>query len=385
MFRFSHKKPLAGLAVVALATTASVLGTITDAQAAPTPSPAYVQVTGSPFSTGQTTYQATFNPAGTLIATANFGSVSVFSVAPGGALTPAPGSPLMSAQGANDVAFSPNGKFLAVASTFGQTVKIYSVAPSGALAEVPGSPFFAAAGSESVAFSPTGAFLAVGNDNIDSQGVAIYAVDATTGALTEVPGSPFTVSGGFDVPYSVAYSSTGLLATANLSDSVTLFTQNQTTGALTQAPGSPVLLDEPWSVAFDPSGQHLAVPSPDNGGNVSVFDVAPSGALTAVTGSPFAAGNGSVSGGYNATGTEYAVGLDNADSIAGYSVAADGSLAPLPGSPFATGAGSGPSSASFSPSGLIASGDQGGDGDHVAGRRPDRCPRSLRADVVLLR
>ena len=63
--------------------------------------PAFTPVAGSPFATGPSPYSAAFSPSGGLLATANYGgnTVSVFSVAPGGALTQVAGSPFVTGSG----------------------------------------------------------------------------------------------------------------------------------------------------------------------------------------------------------------------------------------------------------------------------------------------
>ena len=66
-------------------------------------------------------------------------------------------------------------------------------------------------------------------------------------------------------------------------------------GALTQVTGSPFATGrDPESVAFSPGGGLLATANVGDS-TVSVFSVGSGGALTAVTGSPFATGSGPVS------------------------------------------------------------------------------------------
>ncbi len=189
------------------------------------------QVSGSPFATGSAPVSVAFSPSGGLLATANAGdnTVSVFSVASDGALTPA-GSPVSSqGTGPASVAFSPGGALLAV-TNFGlggdqpsldNTVSVFSVASDGAITPVSGSPFTTGNGPGSVAFSPSGKVLATANTGamgvpgFTGNTVSVFSV-ASGGALTQVTGSPFTTG---NAPASVAFSPGGLLATANFSDS----------------------------------------------------------------------------------------------------------------------------------------------------------------------
>ena len=90
--------------------------------------------------------------------------------------------------------FSPNGKLLALANLggrpnqqFGGTISMFSVGPRGALTHVAGSPFVIGGkngDAQNVAFSPDGRFLAVG-DSYEGR-VLLYAVDAG-GVLSSSP------------------------------------------------------------------------------------------------------------------------------------------------------------------------------------------------------
>ena len=222
---------------------------------------ALTQVSGSPFGTGSAPISVAFSPSGRLLATANAGdnTVSVFSVASDGALTQVSGSPTAAGTGPSSVAFSPGGALLAV-TNFGlggdppsleNTVSVFSFASDGALTPVSGSPFTTGNGPGSVAFSPSGRLLATANTGaIGAPGftgntVSVFSV-ASGGALTQVSGSPFTTG---NVPIAVAFSPGGLLATANFNDdTVSLF-----------APGPPsASIASPASGAIYALGQQVA-------------------------------------------------------------------------------------------------------------------------------
>ena len=190
------------------------------------------RVAGSPFAGSVDAEAVAFSPSGALLATASGfgGTVSVFSVGPGGALTQVPGSPFTTGNALNllgssvaSVAFSPSGALLATAIDGGGTVSVFSVGRGGALTKLPGSPFTTGA-SPSVAFSPSGALLATANYGDDT--VSVFSV-GTGGALTQVAGSPFA-TGNDSGPASVVFSPSGaLLATANSNDgTVSVFSVN---------------------------------------------------------------------------------------------------------------------------------------------------------------
>ncbi len=173
------------------------------------------------------------------------------------------GSPFSTGSGSNPytVAFSPSGSLLAVANYVASgTVSVFSVdSATGALSQVAGSPFSAGADTMSVTFSPSGNLLAATNNDGSSSSVSMFSVDQTTGALTQVNGSPFPT--GTEAPYSVAFSPSGnLLATANYMGTVSVFSVSST-GILSQVSGSPFSVGSgvgPYSVAFSPSGNLLA-------------------------------------------------------------------------------------------------------------------------------
>ncbi len=132
-----------------------------------------------------------FSGSGGLLATANYSgnSVSVFSVAADGALTPVTGSPFTTGSGSNpnSVAFSPSGGLLATANFSGNSVLVFSVGPGGALTPVTGSPFSTGSGSNpySVAFSPSGGLLATAN--IGDHSVSVLSVAAPSTRIASPP------------------------------------------------------------------------------------------------------------------------------------------------------------------------------------------------------
>ena len=117
-------------------------------------------------------------------------------------------------------------------------------------------------------------------------------------------------------------------------------------GALTQVTGSPFATGQPCggdcgpiAVAFSPDGKLLATAN-FCGDSVSVFSVGAGGALTPVAGSPFPAGDRARSrsrlartGSCSRPQTRYRTTM----TVSVFSVGADGALTQVPGSPFATG------------------------------------------------
>src|SRR6266404_1499801 len=97
------------------------------------------------------------------VANGSDNTVSAYSIGSSGALTPVPGSPFAAGNVTDSVAVDPTGKFAYVTNqgfpptNIPGTISAYSIASNGALTPVPGSPF-AAVQPGSVAVDPTGRF-----------------------------------------------------------------------------------------------------------------------------------------------------------------------------------------------------------------------------------
>jgi 6-phosphogluconolactonase (cycloisomerase 2 family) len=255
---------------------------------------------GSPFAAGSQPYAVAVDAGAHFVYVTNNidSTISGYAVSTSGALTPIPGSPFLSA-GLDPlgVAVDPRGKFLYVADAMANSISAYQIdASSGVLTSV-GS---ALAGSfpDSVSIDPTGNFLFATNSSQFSS-VSVYAIDGVTGLLSPT----FTSTGwGVSYPYFVAADPSGRrVYVGNGSPSEILgFGLNRSTGKLRSLAGFPVTgVYAPYSLSFDLSGTFLYVVNaqgPAPGDSVSGFVVnKSSGALTAVPGSPFAAGQGPTS------------------------------------------------------------------------------------------
>jgi len=217
---------------------------------------------------------------------------------------------------------------------------------TGVLTTVPGSPF-----SVGAAASPSGLVAA---DNLAPPGPFLYAADSGTidaleqidngtGALTIVPGSPFT--SGTNQYLAVDYLDRFLFAAdEDPPGGVLAFTIDPASGALTAVPGSPFALSssgnvQPGQIVVDPTGSFVYVAMTSTN-QVAAFSIAsPSGVLTPVPGSPFAAGSGpSALATFNNESNGYFLYVSNTTggTISGYSInSTTGALTSLAGSPFA--------------------------------------------------
>ncbi len=117
------------------------------------------------------------------------GTVSAFTDSPDGTLSPVAGSPFADDQMAPCwVEITHNGQFLFTVNTASGSISRYSIAPGGALTLLGSTPVRGTGGTGAVdaRLSPDGRFLFL--DESKTGAVAAFAVQG--GSLTELPGSP---------------------------------------------------------------------------------------------------------------------------------------------------------------------------------------------------
>ena len=295
-----------GQGTILLATYTGTTGTINPGGLSVTSG---VGITVTPSST--TTY--TLNVDGTDVATAtvtvltytpkfvyvsNSGdkTISGFSIdGTTGALTALVGSPfaLPDANGQDQIATSPDGKFLFAAGTSGSVYSFSINSASGALTSVAGSPFTVGAPVYCVAVDPFDRFVyAHGTDG----NIYGFSLNQTTGALTAISGSPWASGRNPDKYGGVIVHPSGLFLYAANPDDNTLtgFAINQSTGALTNTGGSPfdvnysATLTSPRGLAVDATGAYLFTKGETGTSYLAAMSIDIStGNLTSATGSPY--------------------------------------------------------------------------------------------------
>jgi len=391
---------------------------------------ALTEISGSPFNTGSRSSVVTASPAGGYIYTANStaDTISAFAITAGtGVLTAVPGSPFTTASLPESIAIDPTGSFLYVANEGSNQVSVYTISPaSGALTPIAGSPFAAGEFPIWLQMHPSGKFLFALNAGTNELGnVTAFLIDSSSGALSTVPSSPFAVgtqplsmtvdpSGNFlyvtnqqrtvyplaccvnDVSMYTIDTTTGALSalrsfrTRGTAQSVAFtsgsapvgfapqfaYVANQTdgtisasgidasTGALTAVTGSPFPAGTgPVSMAANLAGT-LVFAANHGGGNISA-DTIGSGALTSVTGTPFPAGTSPASVAVDPSSRFLYAANQGSANVSAYSIAASGVLTAISGSPFALplGSESGPVSIAVDPEGVFLYIADGGSSD----------------------
>lgn len=175
-----------------------------------------------------------------------------------------------------------------------------------------------------------------------------YSINLGTGSLTPVPGSPFSLppsSGGGPFQMAVASGSPSFLYVADESQ-IDAFQVDNATGTLTALPGSPFAAGASLYVTIDPRGSLLFASDENPNGSIWAFTINSStGALTPVAGSPFPVVPGSTTNSrpsaiaVDSTGSFVYTALEFTNQVAGFSISPSGALIPLPGSPYTAGSG----------------------------------------------
>jgi 6-phosphogluconolactonase (cycloisomerase 2 family) len=237
------------------------------------------------------------------------------------------------------VVMSPTSPFLYTANQTASNVSAFVVDPgAGGLTNIMGAPFVITPASHpsAIAISPLGNFLFVANA---AEGTVVVLAIGNNGVLTQV--GPPTSMGAGATPNSLAAEHTGrFLYVADTAHNAILGFSIGSGGTLAAIAGSPFAAGtQPKGLAIDPQGALLY--TANSGSNdVSAFVIdSSSGALGAVTGSPFPTGGvGPSAVAVDSDTSIVYVTEQGTHDIAAYGIASNGALTPVAGSPFGVGA-----------------------------------------------
>ncbi len=247
-------------------------------------------VTGSPFAVGPNGAE----PTGIAIAPDGFhlwvtntaiDRIAAFTIGSTGALTPVTGSPYESNGTPIGIAVTPDGRFLYAANFNEHNITAYAVSPAGSLTPLPTPACAGCDQPQGLAVTPDGRFLYVADSSAASSAVRGFAI-GPVGELTAVPGGSFS-SGGLATDLAISADGVHLLAVNSTSNTVGSFTIGAS-GTLTAVGAPSAVGGDAEGVAITPDGRRGYVSSRATG-TVHGFDIAPGGALSLISGSPFAA------------------------------------------------------------------------------------------------
>jgi 6-phosphogluconolactonase len=226
-----------------------------------------------------------------------------------GTFTPIAGSPFSLGVGHSfqAVVATPNGQFLYAADI--GSIDLFSVDHStGTLTEVWS---FDSGNDVELAVDPFGKFLYASDSNAPG-GVEAFSITCS-GTLTPVPGSPFAIPGqtvANSEPFGIVDTGSFIYVTLAATNQVTAFSVDSDTGALTAVTGSPFASGiHPAVLAV--AGNFVYVVNSSNGSISGYSTISSSGALTPISGFPFAEDAGTIvadpSGKYLYVSTSFAV------------------------------------------------------------------------------
>ena len=271
------------------------------------------------------------------------GSIGAFTVGTG-TLTTVNNSPVTVGYKPLSMVVTPNNALLYVGALTG--VFVYFINSDGSLTTPGTGSQPAGVFAPAMAVSPDGQWLIVLDGT--TQQLDIFQINSSTGALTSVT-SPvaYATTSGVWQPSDIRISPDGTLIFAALGTAGdAVFTFNTTTGVATSSQGLTTgnTATGDFGLAVSPKTTYLFIARSGTNGGVAVYSIGSGGALTPVTGTPFAAGSGTFSVILDSTGT-YVYAANRTDgTISGYTIVpgattAGLSLTQLNGSPYTSGSG----------------------------------------------
>ena len=291
------------------------------------------------------------------VANAETESLAGFSVS-SGTLTAVSGTPFNLGFVPTAVVVNPANTIVFVAGVGGiyGIINSYSIGSGGTLSLL-ASNTLGSAEEVSLDVSPDGEWLV----GLDASGPAqndaivdVYEINSSSGQLTALTSSeiyPLSLSGGqVSTPLAIRFGpSIGnqrvvpVCRMGTGGDLEFTFTSNTTSSTPTYSFGSGVAHLQTGSatvsdnaLAVSPNGSYLFIARSGTSSGVAVYTIGSGGALTSVTGSPFAAGTDPFSVVVNAAGTDVYVANQADGTISGFSIGSNGVLTAVGGSPFSS-------------------------------------------------
>jgi len=193
--------------------------------------------------------------------------------------------------------------------------------------------------------SPADAQFLYVNNNGSPNVISAFHFNSA-GTLTPVPGAPFLTGGNGGASLDIGSARTihpsgGRLYATNFSSGNVSGFNIANDGSLTAVPGSPFPMSaggSPIGVAASANGQFLFVgrgPFPPGAG-IDVFQINADGSLTLVAGSPFGVGGGAGFDVLFDARRKNVISDVNFNQVSVFTAAKTGALVPIPGSPFTT-------------------------------------------------
>ena len=293
-------------------------------------------IAGSPFAAGKLPVAMAVDQTGHFAYVVNQmdATLSAFSIdRNSGAPTEVSGSPFATGLSPTSVAIDPSTSFVFVANGGDGSVSAYAITASGSLTAITGSPFAAGNSPSSVAVDASGVYVYVTNKGDDT--ISVFSIQSGVGSLMVAPGSPVATEK--DPQAVVSGPATGSAYVANgTANSLSTFGAVGTEQAAEDGASPYPTGTNPISIAIDVVG-HFVYVANQGSNNISGFNLRENDFLVPFA-APFAAGTGPSSVAVDPTGMFAYVVNAGSGSVSVYTIDANsGALSPISGSPFATG------------------------------------------------
>jgi 6-phosphogluconolactonase (cycloisomerase 2 family) len=305
-------------------------------------------IAGSPFATGTAPASISVDPSGSFAFVANSTSnnVSAYTISNTGALTAVAGSPFPSGHNPTSVYADISGSLLYVANTNDDNVSGYSINRSnGVLSALFNSPYTALLAPSAVVTDPTGSYAFVSSAvPSPSNQLLNYNIDVSGSSSGHVGVLQNNSSGQAPAgvnPQGIAVLPSGAAVYVASKGSNAIFAfQSSTCVACVSQPqplGSFPAHTQPVAVAVDPKGRFLYAANLGSN-DISIYSINPDFTLTPFPGGPMGTGTGPNSLAVDPSGNFLLVADSGSNDISVFSInQATGALAAVSGSPFATG------------------------------------------------
>lgn len=239
------------------------------------------------------------------------------------------------------IAITPNNKFLYVAG-FAGGIYLYAINTDGSITLQNNSqPVLTGILASAMKVDVSGAWLVVTSLStaVTNAQVAAYSIASSTGLLTlSTPGATTIGVAGASNRMAIAPNNINIFVTLGAAGTASL-TFNATNGAVTYQATLKTLstVNGDVGVTSDPSSVYAFITETGTAG-VRVLSIGTNGALSEVSGSPFATGTGPTGVLVDSTGAYVYVTNKTSNTISAFTLsAATGILTPIAGSPFTTG------------------------------------------------
>lgn len=244
--------------------------------------------TSAPIAVVGSSRSIVINPSGQWLYVSGQGSAESHSIGAGGTLAPANNT--IGGSGSNvSMVISTTGQYLYMANMVANVVLSFDLGTYPGSFALDGGSLWTGSGPNSLALSRDGSFLY--SPNVASNDVSVYGIDPLSGSMA--PSSLFVTPALAPADIALTPSRQFAYVLGSTSNNIAIHQLDLGTGSSTAVVGTTPASTNGRRLRIEPNGKFLYTPSLNGALYGFAIDGA-TGALTAVPGSPFPAGNGNV-------------------------------------------------------------------------------------------